>query len=355
MQNSLHRLDHTNFFFFTTPGRSQKHMNGHGSGGHSSAVSRSTPTSFLLLWAIFFSMFMANIWLRKDRLLVFSITCWYGDTALLPITTWPWRKHILHRMDYPVRQIRQVNPREWKRRRRRNQQNIFFFWCNGISSWSDWDERGGSAGPHQFGVDLGVEPGVANEVDDPPLRLLGRHVELVCQHAERREGAQEGGGSVEKTSLLASKDVAFFKRSSNMSKSQEHHELKQQRNIHHLSTADIKIYWVLFCFVFQKKRETFLFKWNRSVFLTHEWISRMTNLMLMHWWIRQNVSKMKRRAFSMKSSRQATKKKSLTRTWMETKQSHYSRLPHSLSHTYTEKKTSRVQQSKGEKKKREKD
>lgn len=47
-------------------------------------------TSFLLLCAIFFSMFIANIWLRKDKLLVFSITCWYGDTALLPITTWPW-------------------------------------------------------------------------------------------------------------------------------------------------------------------------------------------------------------------------------------------------------------------------
>lgn len=122
MKNSLHRFDHTNFFFFTTPGRSQKHVNAHGSGGHSSAVSTSTPTSFLLLWAIFFSMFMANIWLRKDRLLVFSITCWYGETALLPITTWPWRKHILHRIDYPVRPIRQVNPREWKRRRFRADQ-----------------------------------------------------------------------------------------------------------------------------------------------------------------------------------------------------------------------------------------
>lgn len=47
-------------------------------------------TSFLLLWLSFFSMFTASIWLRNDRLLVFSITCWYGDTALLPITTWPW-------------------------------------------------------------------------------------------------------------------------------------------------------------------------------------------------------------------------------------------------------------------------
>lgn len=44
-------------------------------------------TSFLLAWAIFFSMFMASIWLLKDRLFVFSITCWYGDTALFPITT----------------------------------------------------------------------------------------------------------------------------------------------------------------------------------------------------------------------------------------------------------------------------
>lgn len=51
-------------------------------------------------------------------------------------------------------------------------------------------------GPHQFGVNLGVEPSVANEVDDPPLRLLGRHVELVCQHAERKESTVGGGISV---------------------------------------------------------------------------------------------------------------------------------------------------------------
>lgn len=37
--------------------------------------------------------------------------------------------------------------------------------------------------------------------------------------------------------------------------------------------------------------------------------------MLMHWWILQKVSKMNRRAFSMKSSRQATRKKSFTSTW----------------------------------------
>lgn len=360
MQNSLHRLDHTNFFFFTTPGRSQKHMNGHGSGGHSSAVSTSTPTSFLLLWAIFFSMFMANIWLRKDRLLVFSITCWYGDTALLPITTWPWRKHILHRMDYPVRQIRQVNPREWKCRRRRNQQNIFFFFdamgfrADQTEMW-EVDQRGLTSLESILASSLALRMRLTIHLSASSGVMLSLSASMLRERGSAGGWGGEGEFSVEKTSFgAASKDVAFFKRSSNMSKSQEHRELKQQRNIHHLSTADIKIYWVLFCFVFQKKTETFLFKWNRSVFLTHEWISRMTNLMLMHWWIRQNVSKMKRRAFSMKSSRQATKKKSLTRTWMETKQSHYSRLPHSLSHTYTEKKTSRVQQSKGEKKKREK-
>ncbi len=37
-------------------------------------------------------------------------------------------------------------------------------------------------------------------------------------------------------------------------------------------------------------------------------------LMLMHWWIRQKVSKIERRAFSINSARQATRKKSLSRT-----------------------------------------
>lgn len=61
-----------------------------------------------------------------------------------------------------------------------------------------YQTEGGSvdAGSHQFGVNLGVEPGVANEVDDPPLRLLGRHVELVCQHAEQKESTVGGGISV---------------------------------------------------------------------------------------------------------------------------------------------------------------
>lgn len=57
-----------------------------------------------------------------------------------------------------------------------------------------YQTEGGSvnAKPHQFGVDLGIKPGVTNEVDDPPLRLLGRHVELVCQHAEWRERSRRG-------------------------------------------------------------------------------------------------------------------------------------------------------------------
>jgi len=42
-----------------------------------------------------------------------------------------------------------------------------------------------------------------------------------------------------------------------------------------------------------------------------------TYLILMHWWILQNVSKMNSLAFSMKSSKQATKKKSLDRTWQK--------------------------------------
>lgn len=43
-------------------------------------------------------------------------------------------------------------------------------------------------------------------------------------------------------------------------------------------------------------------------------VRKSVYLMLMHWWILQKVSKMKRRAFSMKSSRQATRKKSFTKT-----------------------------------------
>lgn len=52
------------------------------------------------------------------------------------------------------------------------------------------------AEPHQFGVDLGIESGITDEVDDPPLRLLRRHVELVCQHAEWRERRRGVGGGI---------------------------------------------------------------------------------------------------------------------------------------------------------------
>ena len=38
-------------------------------------------------------------------------------------------------------------------------------------------------------------------------------------------------------------------------------------------------------------------------------------LILIHWWMRQNVSKINSRAFSIKSSKQAIKKKSLRRTY----------------------------------------
>ena len=51
--------------------------------------------------------------------------------------------------------------------------------------------------PHQFGVNFGVEPGVADEVDNPPLGLLRCHVELVRQHAAKREEEclrERGGG-----------------------------------------------------------------------------------------------------------------------------------------------------------------
>lgn len=37
---------------------------------------------------------------------------------------------------------------------------------------------------HQFGVYFCVQPGIADEVDDPSLGLVGGHVQLVRQHAE---------------------------------------------------------------------------------------------------------------------------------------------------------------------------
>lgn len=40
--------------------------------------------------ASFFSMFMTNICDLNAKFLVFSITCWYGDTACVPMTTRPY-------------------------------------------------------------------------------------------------------------------------------------------------------------------------------------------------------------------------------------------------------------------------
>ena len=37
-----------------------------------------------------------------------------------------------------------------------------------------------------LGVDLGVQLGVSDQVDDPPLGVLRAHVQLLCQHAEMR-------------------------------------------------------------------------------------------------------------------------------------------------------------------------
>lgn len=40
---------------------------------------------------------------------------------------------------------------------------------------------------HQFGVDFGIQSGIADQVDDPSLSLLGGHIQLIRQHAARRE------------------------------------------------------------------------------------------------------------------------------------------------------------------------
>lgn len=38
-------------------------------------------------------------------------------------------------------------------------------------------------GSHQFGVNLCIQPGIADKVDNPSLSFLRWHVEFVCQHA----------------------------------------------------------------------------------------------------------------------------------------------------------------------------
>lgn len=39
---------------------------------------------------------------------------------------------------------------------------------------------------HQFGVDFGIQPGIANEVHDPSFCLLGSHIQLIGQHTARQ-------------------------------------------------------------------------------------------------------------------------------------------------------------------------
>lgn len=43
----------------------------------------------VFLALIFFSIFIARTCDLNAKFLVFSITCWYGDTACVPMTTWP--------------------------------------------------------------------------------------------------------------------------------------------------------------------------------------------------------------------------------------------------------------------------
>lgn len=64
----------------------------------------------------------------------------------------------------------------------------------------------------------------------------------------------------------------------------------------------------------------FCYMIQQSHFLLHPNLNAY--LILMHWWIRQKVSKMNKRAFSMKSSRQATRKKSFTSTFKINKHWH---------------------------------
>jgi len=35
----------------------------------------------------------------------------------------------------------------------------------------------------KFRIDLGIQPGIADKIDDPALRLVGLHVQLIGQHA----------------------------------------------------------------------------------------------------------------------------------------------------------------------------
>lgn len=65
--------------------------------------------------------------------------------------------------------------------------------------------------PYQLRVDFGIQPGISDEVDDPSLSFLWRHVEFVCQHTDQTIGthkshvqhkAHKGGRSSEKWWLV---------------------------------------------------------------------------------------------------------------------------------------------------------
>lgn len=71
-----------------------------------------------------------------------------------------------------------------------------------------------------------------------------------------------------------------------------------------------------------------------------------TYLILIHWWILQKVSKIERRAFSMNSARQATRKKSLSSTcikifyiFQKTKYGHTPTFSHSMSFCWAKSKS----------------
>lgn len=47
-------------------------------------------------------------------------------------------------------------------------------------------------GSYQFGVNLCIQPGIADKVDNPSLGFLRWHVEFVCQHAVEETGGKLG-------------------------------------------------------------------------------------------------------------------------------------------------------------------
>lgn len=86
--------------------------------------------------------------------------------------------------------------------------------------------------------------------------------------------------------------------------------------------SDLLPFFFLFDHSWQQFIHQFVhFKWYFNVLLHDPAVIlyyieiQNTYFILMHWWIRQKVSKMNRRAFSMKSSRHATRKKSFTSTF----------------------------------------